>query len=265
MDLSFGNKVALVTGSSRGIGAAIARTFASAGTDVVLNYRKSGGKSQEQGELLCKEIQEMGRRAYLVQADIAIKASVKQMFSEIREKCGRLDFLILNAAKAPFKPLEHLFERELRQLVETNFMGNIFCVQEALPLFGEGGGKIVFISSLGSRFYNTSYPLGTMKAAMEAAVRDLAESLSDTHISVNGVCGGIVKTDSFKVLRQLWEEVAQIPDELFVEPDEIADAVLFLCSQAGRGLRGQTIVVDRGLSNRLHRPIPETEKNKSVT
>jgi enoyl-[acyl-carrier protein] reductase III len=255
MDLSFGNKVALITGSSRGIGAAIARKFALAGTDVVLNYRKAGGKSQEQGELLCREIQEMGRRAYLIQADIAVKASVKLMFTEIKEKCGRLDILVLNAAKTPFKPLEQLLERELRQLVETNFMGNIFCVQEALPLIEKsGGGKIVFISSLGSRFYNTSYPLGTMKAAMEAAVRDLAESLSDKKISVNGVCGGIVKTDSFKVLRQLWEEVAQIPDELFVEPDEIADTVLFLCSPASRGIRGQTVVVDRGLSNRLYRP-----------
>lgn len=256
MDLSFGNKVALITGSSRGIGAATARKFALAGADVVLNYRKAGGKSQEQGELLCKEIQEMGRHAYLIQADIAVKASVKHMFNEIREKCGSLDILVLNAAKAPFKPLEQLFERELRQLVETNFMGNIFCVQEAIPLIEKsGGGKIVFISSLGSRFYNTSYPLGTMKAAMEAAVRDLAESLSDKKISVNGVCGGIVKTDSFKVLRQLWEEIAQIPEELFVEPDEIADTVLFLCSPAGRAIRGQTVVVDRGLSNRLYRPL----------
>ena len=255
MDLSFENKVALVTGSSRGIGAAIARMFALAGADVVLNYRKAGGKSQERGESLCKEIQEMGRRAYLIQADIAVKASVKQMFNEVREKCGRLDFLILNAAKTPFKPLELLLERELHQLVETNFMGNIFCVQEAHPLIEKsGGGKIVFISSLGSRFYNTSYPLGTMKAAMEAAVRDLAESLASKGISVNGVCGGIVKTDSFKVLRQLWEEIGQIPDELFVEPDEIADAVLFLCSPAGRGIRGQTVIVDRGLSNRLYRP-----------
>jgi NAD(P)-dependent dehydrogenase (short-subunit alcohol dehydrogenase family) len=104
-----------------------------------------------------------------------------------------------------------------------------------------------------------------MKAAMESAVRDLAEGLNDKNISVNGVCGGIVKTDSFKVLRQLWEELAQIPDELFVDPDEIADAVLFLCSQASRGMRGQTIVVDRGLSNRLHRPIPETRKHNAIT
>ena len=261
MDLSFGNKVALITGSSRGIGAAIARKFALAGADVVLNYRKAGGKSQEQGGQLRTEMQEMGRRAYLIRADIALKASVKQLFDEVREKCGRLDFLILNAARAPFKAIEQLPERELRQLVETNFMGNIFCVQEALPLLRERGGKIVFISSLGSRFYNTAYPLGTMKAAMEATVRDLAESLSEAKISVNGVCGGIVKTDSFKVLRQLWDEVAQIPEELFVEPDEIADTVLFLCDEASRAIRGQTIVVDRGLSNRLHRPVHESQKH----
>jgi NAD(P)-dependent dehydrogenase (short-subunit alcohol dehydrogenase family) len=256
------DKTALITGSSRGIGSTIARKFAHAGADVILNYRKAGGKSQEQGELLCKEIQEMGRRAFLIQADISVKESVKEMFHEITEKCGRLDFLILNAAKAPFKPLERLLERELRQLVETNFFGNIFCVQEAIPLLERSEGKVVFISSLGSRFYNPAYPLGTMKAAMESAVRDLAESLSIKKISVNGVCGGIVKTDSFKVLRQYWEEIDQIPDELFVEPDEIADTVLFLCDPASRGIQGQMIVVDRGLSSRLYRPFPKGYKKK---
>lgn len=252
----FLDKVALITGSSRGIGRELALSFAERGTDVVINYRKSGGRSEQQAEELHEQMRAMGRNAWLVQADISSKASVKQMLGEIGERCGRLDFLILNAARAPFKPLEKLLERELRSLVETNFMGNIFCVQEALPLLEKNGGKIVFISSLGSRFYNTSYPLGTMKAAMEAAVRDLSESLSERKISVNGVCGGLVKTDSFKVLRQLWEEISHIPDELFVEPREIAAAVLFLCGNASRGIRGQTIVVDRGLSNRLHRPVP---------
>jgi len=254
---SFRDRVALITGSSRGIGSAIARKFARSGADVIVNYRKAGGKSQAQGELLCKEIEEMGRRSFLIQADISAKESVRSLFKEIRERCGRLDFLILNAAKAPFKPLENLLERELRQLVETNYLGNIFCVQEALPLLEKTEGKVVFISSLGSRFYNPAYPLGSMKAAMESVLRDLAESLSGMKISVNGVCGGIVRTDSFKVLRQYWEEIDQMPEELFVEPDEIADAALFLCDPASRGIRGQTIVVDRGLSNRLYRPIPK--------
>ncbi|GBE37882.1 enoyl-[acyl-carrier-protein] reductase [NADPH] FabL [bacterium BMS3Bbin08] len=256
---AFEGKVALITGSSRGIGSAIARKLALSGADVALNFRKAGGSSQAQGEKLLKEITEMGRRSFLIQADISQKESVKKLFDEINEKFGQLDLLILNAAKAPFKPIEKLLERELRQLVETNYLGNIFCIQQALPLLKKNGGKVVFISSLGSRFYNPSYPLGNMKAAMESVVRDCAESLGEENISVNAVCGGIVKTDSFKVLRLYWEEISLMPDELFVEPDEIADAVMFLCGEASRGIRGQTIVVDRGFSNRLYRP---AEKKK---
>ncbi len=251
----FADKVALVTGSSRGLGNAIARKLARAGADMVVNYRKAGGSSQAQGEQLCKEIREMGRRAVLVQADISKKESVKKLFHQIKEQCGRLDILILNAARAPFKPIERLLERELKQLVETNYLGNIFCIQEALPLLEETQGTVIFISSLGSRFYNPAYPLGSMKAAMESVVRDCAESLGDRNISVNAVCGGLVKTDSFKVLRQYWEEIHSIPDELFVDPDEIADVVLFLCNPASRGISGQALVVDRGLSNSLYRSI----------
>jgi enoyl-[acyl-carrier protein] reductase III len=253
----FKGKVALITGSSRGIGSALARRFALAGSDVIVNYRQPGGRSQEQGESLCRKIEEMGRHAFLIQADISVKQSVKQMFGQIKERVGRLDFLILNAARAPFKPIERLFERELRQLVETNYLGNIFCVQEALPLLEKSQGRVVFISSLGSRFYNPEYPLGSMKAAMESVVRDLSESLSDKKINVNAVCGGFVKTDSFKVLRQYMEDLDQLPDQFFVEPEVIADVVLFLCDRASRGIRGQTIVVDQGLSNTLYRPRPK--------
>jgi NAD(P)-dependent dehydrogenase (short-subunit alcohol dehydrogenase family) len=254
----FRGKVALITGSSRGIGNAIARRFSLAGADLALNFRKGGGASQKQGEELRDEILALGRRAILIQADISDRESVKKMLERTRENFERLDFLVLNAARAPFKPLERLLERELRQLLETNFLGNIFCVQEALPLLAESGGKIVFISSLGSRFYSPSYPLGSVKAAMEAAVRDLAESLRPKHVSVNGICAGLVKTDSFKVLRQYSEELDRLPENLFVHPDEIADVTLFLCSPQSRGLCGQTIVVDHGLSNRLSRALGET-------
>lgn len=193
----------------------------------------------------------MGVRALLLQCDISIKASVTQMIDEVERYYGRLDFLILNAARAPFKPIERLFERELKQLVNTNYLGHIFCIQKALPLLEKSGGKIVFISSMGSRFYNPSYPLGSMKAAMESVVRDCSESLRDKDITVNGVCGGLVKTDSFKTMRLYWEGIDQLPDAVFTEPEEIADAVMFLCDPLSRGMRGQTLVVDRGLSNRL--------------
>ncbi len=247
------NKVVLITGSSRGIGNAIARKCAEAGADIAINYRKAGGSSQTAGEELCREIEAMGRKAIMVQADISEKASVKKLFQETAEKLGRLDCLVLNAARAPFKPIHKLFERELRQLVETNYLGNIFCIQESLSMLEESAGKIVFISSLGSRFYNPAYPLGSMKAAMESVVRDCAETLREKKISINGVCGGIVKTDSFKVLRQFWDNIDMLPEELFVEPDEMADVVLFLCGPESRGISGQTIVVDKGLSNSLFR------------
>ncbi len=247
------DKIAFITGSSRGIGNAIARKCAVAGADIVINHRRDSGSSRAKAEELRDEIEAMGRRAEIIQGDISLKVSVKEMFAEINEKFGRLDYLVLNAAKAPFKPIEKLFERELRQLVETNYMGNVFCIQEALPLMKDNGGKIIFVSSLGSRFYNPAYPLGSMKAAMESIVRDCAESLRDKGISVNAVCGGIVKTDSFKVLRQFWDNIDMLPEELFVETDELADVVLFLCSPESRGITGQTIVVDKGLSNSLFR------------
>ncbi|MBA4373674.1 MAG: hypothetical protein C0402_12545 [Thermodesulfovibrio sp.] len=261
----FQDKVALITGSSRGIGKAIARTLARAGADIVINYRRTGGSSEEQAKQLCTEIQGLGRRAWMVQADISQKESVRALMKEASEKAGRLDFLILNAARTPFKPIEKLLERDLRQLVDTNYLGNIFCIQEAVSLLEKTCGKIVFISSLGSRFYNVSYPLGSMKAAMESVVRDCAEGLKPKKIAVNAVCGGIVKTDSFKVLRQLWEELAYIPEELFVEPEEIADVVKFLCSADSRAICGQTIVVDHGFSNRLYQPMQTKKKEEKET
>ena len=248
-------KVSLITGSSRGIGRAIALRLARDGSDVVINFRRNAGPSLKQAEELRDEIAQEGRKALLVPADISRKDSVKSLIGEIEKHFGRLDFLILNAARAPFKPIEKLFERELKQLVETNYLGNIFCIQEGLHLLKESQGSIVFVSSLGSRFYNPAYPLGSMKAAMESVVRDCSESLRDVHVSVNAVCGGIVKTDSFKVLRQYWEHIDMLPEDLFVEPDEIADTVSFLCSPESRGIKGQSIVVDRGLSNALYRPM----------
>lgn len=252
MDLaSFSDKVALITGSSRGIGNSIALRFARTGAHIVVNFRKSGGASESEGETLCRKIREMERRALLIRADISEKSSVRDMMEEIRRYYGRLDFLILNAARAPFKPVEKLLDRDLRQLVDTNYLGHIFCIQEALPMLEESGGKIVFVSSLGSRFYTPCYPLGSMKAAMECVVRDCAESLRDRNIGVNSVCGGFVETDSFKVLRQ----IHQIPRQFIVKPEEIADVVLFLCSPSSNAIRGQTLVVDKGLSNSLCRSL----------
>lgn len=251
--LGISGKVALVTGSSRGIGNAIAQKLAHEGVDIAINYRRESGSSKAKAMELQNAITHNNCRAFLIRADISIKASVKEMIEAVSAEFGKLDYLILNAARAPFKPIEKLLERELRQLVETNYLGNIFCIQQAVPLLEQSHGKIIFISSLGSRFSNPSYPLGSMKAAMESVVRDCAESLREKNISVNAVCGGLVKTDSFKVFRQYWDHLDMLPDHLFVETSELADIVAFLCSPLSRGINGQTIVVDKGLSNSLIR------------
>ncbi|MFI5165790.1 MAG: SDR family oxidoreductase [Thermoanaerobaculales bacterium] len=251
--MSFEHKVALVTGSSRGIGSAIALAFAHAKADVAVNYRSPTGSSPGRAERLCEQIRALGRRAIAVRADIGHAQEVRELIGATVQTLGRLDFLVLNAARAPFKAYERLLERELHELVQTNFVGNLLCLRAALPWLERTAGKVVFVSSLGSRHYSPSYPLGSMKAAMEVVVRDCAESLKPRHVAVNAVCGGVVRTDSFKVLRQVWEGLEALPEEVLVAPEEIAEVVLFLCSPAARAICGQTIIVDRGLANRTFR------------
>jgi enoyl-[acyl-carrier protein] reductase III len=249
-------KVALVTGSSRGIGRAIAQAFAREGADLAIHGRQTKGPSVESAASLAEEARKLGRRAEVFHADVSQKAEVERLMQEVGASLGRLDVLVLNAARAPFKPIDRLLERDLRELVEVNFLANVFCVQKALPLLAKEGGHVVFVSSLGSRFMNPDYPLGAMKAAMEAMVRQWAEELSDRKIHVNAVCAGLVKTDAFLTLRRLWPGLEGMPDSLFVTPEEVADVVLFLASPASRAIRGQTLVVDSGLSNRLFRTPP---------
>lgn len=247
------DKAVLITGGSRGIGAAIARRFARAGARLALNHRTEGGRSAQTAEALCREVEAAGGRAVAIPADISRKDSVRAMLQRVEEELGRLDVLVLNAARAPFKPWERLLERDLKLLVETNFLGNVFCLQAALPLLARQGGAVVFISSLGSRFYHPEYSLGPMKAAMEAAVRHWAESFDARGISVNAVCAGLVKTDSFRTLRMVQPALERLPERYFVAPEEVAESVYFLAGAGARAIRGQTIVVDRGLSNQLNR------------
>lgn len=249
-------RVALVTGSTRGIGQAIGKALLAAGADLAVHGRQEAGASAEGAAALVAQAKALGRRAQAFQADISVRTEVEALMAKVGEAFGRLDVLVLNAARAPFKPTERLLERDLRQLVDVNFLGNVFCAQKAFPLLSKAGGHVVFVSSLGSRFMNPEYPLGAMKAAMETMVRQWAEEWAPKKIRANAVCAGLVKTDAFLTLRQIWPEVASMPDELFVTPEEVADVVAFLTSPAAEGIRGQTLVVDRGLSNRVLRPPP---------
>jgi enoyl-[acyl-carrier protein] reductase III len=251
-------KIAWVTGSSRGIGRAIALRLAEAGADVVIHGRSEAGASRAHAEETAEAVRALGRRALCVAADIARKDEVTAAVEMIESELGGLNLLILNAARAPFKDTTRLLERDLRLLVETNIFGNVFCVQKALPMLERGQGRIVFISSLGSRYMNPQYPLGPMKAAMEAMVRQWAEELGPKGINANAVCAGLVKTDSYKTLRRIWPELSGLPDRAFVTQEEVADVTAFLCSPEARAIVGQTLVVDNGLSNRILRA-PSTD------
>jgi NAD(P)-dependent dehydrogenase (short-subunit alcohol dehydrogenase family) len=222
-------RVALVTGSSRGLGRVIARKLSEAGADLIINYRQAGGRSEAQARALAKELVERGSRAVAIQADIGQKDAVAAMFQQIGAEFGRLDILVLNA---------------------------VYCMQQALPLMQGRPGHVVFISSLGSRFALPNYPLGSMKAAMESLVKQWATELGDRQITVNGVTVGLLKTDSLIVLRQYWPAVERLPASAFVELEDVAGVVLFLCTDAARSIRGQNLVVDNGLSNELLHAAP---------
>ena len=249
----FDGQVALVTGSSRGIGSSIALRLAEEGADVVVHGRSEGGAGARTAAALVERARSLGRRAEALFADVGVKEAVVGLVGSVVERFGRLDVLVLNAARAPFKETTRLLERDLRQLVETNLLGPVFCVQQAVPHLARTRGRIVAVSSLGSRFMNPQYPLGPLKAALEAFVRQWAEELGPQGIRANGVCAGLVKTDAFLTLRRLWRGLERLPEALFVTPEEVASAVAFLAGPDAAGMSGQTIVVDRGLSNRLLR------------
>ena len=103
---------------------------------------------------------------------------------------------------------------------------------------------------------NPQYPLGPVKAAMESMVRQWSEELAGQRIRANAVCAGLVKTDAYKTLRRLWRELEALPEEAFVPPEEVAAVVAFLAGPDAAGIRGQTLVVDRGLSSRILRGVP---------
>ena len=257
-------KVALVTGSTRGIGRAIALALARAGADVAVHGRRAAATPAESAACTARdEVRALGRRAEVFGADLAVRTEVEALFKDVAAAFGRLDVLVLNAARAPFKSTLRLLERDVRLLLDVNLLGNLFCVQRAAPLLEKQGGSVVTISSLGARFMNPEYPLGVAKAALEALVRQWAEELGPKGIASNGVCGGLVKTDSWKTLRLLWPEMEHLPDDLVVSPEELADVVVFLTSPAARGIRGQTLVVDRGMSNRLSRPLVPRDSTPS--
>ncbi len=241
-------KVALVTGSSRGVGKAIAIELAKEGYDIVVNYARSKSAAQETFE----EIEKLGRKALLIRANVGDVEKIRGMFDEIRDVFGRLDVFVSNAASGVLRPVMELEETHWDWTMNINSKALLFCAQEAAKLM-KTGGKIVSISSLGSIRYLDNYTtVGVSKAAVEALTRYLAVELAPKGIVVNAVSGGAIDTDALKHFpnrEELLEDArSKTPAGRMVEIEDLVKTVMFLVSDDSSMIRGQTIIVDGGRS-----------------
>lgn len=248
IDLS-GN-VALVTGASRGIGRACALRLADAGADVIVNYVTSQSAANE----VAHDIQQLGRRAATVKADVSEPDDVAAMLEFIRERFGRLDILVSNAASGGFRPLMDASPRHFENAMNTNVRALLLLTQAARPMLerSEGRAKVIAISSHGSHKALPAYGLiGASKAALESLVRHLALELGNRGINVNTVLAGLVETDSTRALPGSGEFFAAVNQRRMMAgrpltARDVADSVLFLASPLSDLVQGATLVVDGG-------------------
>lgn len=241
-------KVALITGSSRGIGRAIALKLAAEGADVIINYFRK----KSAAELTAREARQEGVIAHTIKADVGDAEKIDSMFNEIEQRFGKLDILVNNAASGVARPALELDTKGWDWTMNVNAKAFLLCAQRAAKLM-KNGGKIVSISSLGARLVLPIYTaVGVSKAALEALTRYLAIELAPRGICVNGVAAGAVKTEALKKYTAgkdlpplAWQTT---PAGRMVQPEDIANVVAFLCSEEAAMIRGQIIVIDGGVS-----------------
>ncbi|WP_202080978.1 enoyl-[acyl-carrier-protein] reductase FabL [Caldalkalibacillus salinus] len=243
-------KVALVTGGSRGIGKTIALALADRGYNIIINYLRNKKAAEEtQQELAAKGVETL-----VVKCNVGDVSKIKQMFKAIDDRFGRLDILVNNAASGVLRPVMELEENHWDWTMNINAKSLLFAAQEAAKLMEKnGGGRIVSLSSIGSiRVLENYTTVGVSKAALEALTRYLSVELASRNIVVNAVSGGAVDTDALKHFPNrediLAEAQEKTPAGRMVEPDDLAKAAIFLLSDDAHMIRGQTLIVDGGMS-----------------
>lgn len=243
------DKVAVVTGASKGIGAEIARQLAAEGAAVVVNY----SSSKEDAGRVVDEITKRGGKAIAVKASVARKADVEQLFAATKKAFGRLDVLVNNAGVYKFEPLESVAEEEFHRQFNTNVLGLILATQEAARHFGPEGGSVVNVSSVASTAAPpTAAVYAGTKAAVDAITGVLAKELGPKKIRVNAINPGPVETEGFRgggFSGSDFEKqtIAQTPLGRTGQPIDIAPAAVFLASDDSMWITGETIRVAGGL------------------
>jgi enoyl-[acyl-carrier protein] reductase III len=240
----FQNKVALVTGSGRGIGRAIALHFAQHGADVVINFFRNRAPAEE----TAREIEKLGRRALLVKADVGDLKDLNRLFDETKKKFGGLDIFIHNAASGYNRPAMEQKPKGWDWTMNINTRALLFGAQHAVPLMEKrGGGKIVSISSPGSSRVLPDYiVVGASKAALESLTRYLGVELITKGINVNAVSPGVVQTDALNHFASMGNPDSILQKFIAQVPAEVAEVVAFLCTSAAEMIVGQTIAIDGG-------------------
>jgi len=249
MSFDFSNKIALITGSGRGVGKVTALHLAKCGADVVINYLRKKSAAEE----TAAEIEALGRRVMLVRADISEAEDIDRLFAEIETGFGGLDFLVNNAASGYARSVMEQKVKGWDWTMNINARAALFISQKAAPLMQKrGGGAIVNISSIGSTRTLPDYVvIGASKSALESITRYCAVEFSKYNIVVNAVSPGIINTDAlnyFPLGRDVMVEgaAARTPAGRIVTPQDVANVIAFLCSPEANMIRGQVIVIDGG-------------------
>jgi enoyl-[acyl-carrier protein] reductase III len=250
----FANKVALITGSGRGIGKAIALRLASEGADIVVNCFRNRAPAEQTVE----EIRALGRKVILVKADVSDEGDLQRLFDEVKREFGGLDILVNNAASGYNRPAMEQRVKGWDWTMNINARSALFAAQHAVPMMqARGGGAIVNLSSIGAGRVLPDYVVvGASKAALEAVTRYLAVELGAMNIVVNAVSAGVVNTEAlqhFEVMKNWVDERLsfarqRIPAARLVSPEDVAAAVAFLCSPDANMIRGQVLLVDGGFT-----------------
>jgi NAD(P)-dependent dehydrogenase (short-subunit alcohol dehydrogenase family) len=251
MSRRFEGKISLITGSSRGIGRALALTLAREGAAVAVNYVRNA----DLAAATVREIEALGSRAIAVQADMESVEEIDRLFEQVGQEFGRLDHFVANAAASSFKKIADLKAHNLDRSFDLNVRAFVLGAQRAVKLMRDGG-RIAVLSSYGSiRAYPTYANLGSNKAAIEAFVRYMAVEFAPLGINVNAINGGLIDTESCAYFYERVAGMAPIESVLSKIPkgrmgsvQEVADTIAFLLAPESEYVTGQTLCVDGGLS-----------------
>ena len=243
------NKVAVVTGASKGIGAGIAKALAADGASVVVNY----ASSKEGADKVVADIKAKGGKAVAVHGDFSKTEDIGKVFGEVKKTFGRLDTLVNNAGVYAFAPLEQVTDEEFHRIFNLNVLGLLLASKEALKYFGPEGGSIINIGSVVSSLTppQTSVYTAT-KGAVDAITQVLAKELGPKNIRVNSINPGMVETEGVHAAGFIGTDfekntVAQTPLGRLGQPEDIATIATFLASDDSKWLTGELVKAGGGM------------------